>query len=100
MSYSQSKKLTDTEKMIQAIKAQLYGKEGVSTASYKSSVTSNPKTTSAIHTPPTSSSQSPQTMVYLRQDLLKIAALAALAVGSEAALYFAFNSQVLTKLLR
>lgn len=88
MTYSRSKKLTDTEKKMQTLRTQLYGKESspLSPASqnhpafsFKSgsftTVESLPKTLA-----PTS---------FLRNDLLKIAVLASSAISIQLFLYLA-----------
>lgn len=76
MSISRSQKLTDTEKKLQAIRAQLYGKEEqaipIQSKTYK-------LTTALTHSVSDTS--------YLKKDLLKICLLAFLAISAQIILY-------------
>lgn len=92
MAYSESKRLTDTEKRLQALKTQLFGKEGnqikvpvgtkvnIQTAAQKNTITS---------------SYQHQELTYLRNDLRKIALLAFLAIGIQFLLYMQFTFKFL-----
>lgn len=91
MSYSQSKKSTNTEKKLQALKTQLYGKE-------HSNISMQSTTTNKFHLPsqdlPASQpTKQPTTIMpnYLRQDLLKIALLAAIAISVQVIVYLKFR---------
>lgn len=97
MGYSQSKKLSQTEKKLQSLKLQLYGKP----ENLMSLTTEKPKSThSAIN-------QSSDTLVssgaiknndphFLKKDLTKIFLLAILAISIELTIYFT-NSYGLLK---
>lgn len=94
MPYSQSKKTSGTEKRLQALKAQLYGKEETA-----------PKVTSSQNTSYTftagSSVQTMQTVIqsntgYLKKDLTKITFLAALIFLAQIALYLSVQYKLIT----
>lgn len=87
MTYSQSKKLTDTEKRLQVLKTQLFGKE-----SNQIKVQTAPAN---IQTNSPSASYQPQDLSYLRKDLKKIALLAFVAIGAQLILYMQFTFKVL-----
>ena len=97
MPYSRSKKLTSTEKRLQLLRTQLYGKEEGS-----STVLPKPVNSSAFSFKiPTKSGESTKMLTntsdthYLRHDLLKILLLAILAVGIEAILYIGINQGII-----
>ena len=101
MPYSQSKKLTATEKRLQALKAQLYGKGAQNNTSlYRAAAVTIDRAAVPSYPARAIDNSSAQTLIYLRQDLLRIAALAVLAVTSEIVLFFAFNNQTLTNLFK
>ncbi len=87
MAYSRSKNLTTTEKKLQTIKNQLYGKESDSTTfSFKS----------VEKTDTTSNSTSLKIETnYLKNELIKITILAALAIGAQLILYFIFRQKLI-----
>lgn len=80
MAYSRSKKITDTDRRVQLLRNQLYGKEQSVTFSF----TSQKEGQTKPETPKPESS-------YLRQELTKIFILAILAIGTEVALFIATN---------
>ena len=91
MAYSQSKKLTDTEKKLEALKTQLFGKE--KNVGY----TKNDLTTTKGEVKQAAFSQSAfqkteiQDVNYLRRDLQKIFILASIAIGAQLILYMQFT---------
>ncbi|KKR80152.1 MAG: hypothetical protein UU73_C0001G0319 [Candidatus Daviesbacteria bacterium GW2011_GWA1_41_61] len=90
MSYSQSKKLTDTEKKLQSLRAQLYGKD-------KDLTPTSPSKTNSFSFKSSPEEAAPGTKTtadtgYLRHDLLKILLLASLMIGAQVALYFSLKS--------
>lgn len=85
MAYSRSKKLTDTDRRVQLLRNQLYGKEQSVTFSF----------TSQKESPVKSETPKPESS-YLRRELTKIFFLAVIAVGTEVGLFFA-NNQGLIK---
>lgn len=87
MAYSRSKKLTTTEKKLQTIKNQLYGKETNST-------TFNFKSAESMNTTSNSTSLKIETN-YLKNELIKITLLAALAIGAQLILYFIFQQKLI-----
>lgn len=93
MSITQSKKLTDTEKKLQFLKTQLYGKEEqISTRSLQHSSEGSFHLNSAEN--PTISSRSSLSgldTAYLKNDLLKICLLAALAISFQILLYISLQ---------
>jgi hypothetical protein len=86
MAYSQSKKLTDTEKKLQSLKIQLFGKEKnlVSQPMVTSQKTNiiNQSATVSIST------HQHQDIAYLKKDLLKILTLAMIALFVQLMLKF------------
>lgn len=82
MSYSRSKKDTDTEKKLQAIRTQLYGKD-------REISSGNTFKFKAVDFPKTLSPEKPlkEDTVYLRQDLLRTAILATFALTAQILLY-------------
>ena len=90
MTYSRSKKTTDTEKKLQSIKAQLYGKDAVTSSpistTYKFKSEGESKINNRIL------ANQPDT-AYLKNDLIRIFVLATLAIGAQLALYFSFASK-------
>lgn len=96
MGYSQSRKLTSTEKRLKSLRTQLYGKEEVTTALSKPSGSTSFKFTPfkkegevKVAAPKIESSDSKGT--YLKQDLMKIFFLALLAIGAEFLIYLGIN---------
>lgn len=82
MSYSRSKKLTDSEKRLQALKSQLYGKERETTSNTFRFDSSGIKENG---TP----SQSANTNTsYLRHDLIKTFILATFTLAAQLVIYF------------
>lgn len=83
MSYSQAKKLTDTEKKLQVLRLQLYGKA----KEEKSSPASLAKFKSDILSP-VSSNQTSADLSFLNKDLRKIFLLALAAISIQLVIYF------------
>ncbi len=85
MAYSQSKKLTNIEKKLEAVKRQLFGKEE-----------SHIKKNVSIPTFTTETTIKHQDLTYFRKDLLKILTLATLAISAQLILYLQFTFRFLT----
>ncbi|MFA5932826.1 MAG: hypothetical protein WCV81_01010 [Microgenomates group bacterium] len=82
MAYSQAKELTDTEKRLQALKIQLFGKEkNIKVQNNKMTATNQSATLTLDH-------HQHQDLAYLRKDLLKIATLAIIALFVQLMLKF------------
>lgn len=81
MAYSESKKLTDTEKRLEALKIQLFGKEE--------------NRSKIIPTVQVRETAKPQDLTYFRHDLLKILLLATLIISAEIILYLQFTFKIL-----
>lgn len=87
MAYSQSKKLTSSEKKLQALKTQLYGKEQpVVSSPSQSSTTFNYNSTQVN----IATNQTIETS-FLKQDLLKIGILATVIFTIQALLFLGIN---------
>lgn len=86
---SRSKKITDTDKKLLALKTQLYGKEVKGDQSNSSSF--NFKTLNNQQIPQNYTSTVTPTYNYLKHDLLKITLLATVAVSAQIILYFVLN---------
>ncbi|MDO8499021.1 MAG: hypothetical protein Q7S44_04520 [bacterium] len=88
MTYSRSKKLTEAEKRLQALRSQLYGKEKDS---------SSPTQVKATFTAPAAENKTeaavkpPAEVNYLRSDLLKTTILASIIIGAQLVLYFSLQ---------
>lgn len=92
MTYSRSKKVTDTERKLQAIKTQLYGKEEQSKNTLKN--TQMAKGAFYKFDKPLSATniiQKDNTDNPLKRDLLKILFLSSAAIGIQVGLYLVLN---------
>lgn len=92
MAYSQSKKLTDTEKRLEALKIQLFGKEE-NRIKKSANIKIHEAGKTQIFT--TGATIKPQDLTYFRNDLLKILTLATLAISAELILYMLFTFKIL-----
>lgn len=92
MAYSQSKKLTDTEKKLEALKIQLFGKEE---NRIKTSTNIKIHEAGKTQTSTAETTIKPQDLTYFRNDLLKILTLATLAISAELILYMLFTFKIL-----
>lgn len=88
MAYSESKRLTDTEKRLQALKTQLFGKER---NQIKVPVNTKTNIQTAAQENIIAASYQHQDLTYLRNDLKKIALLAFLAITAQILLYMQFT---------
>lgn len=91
MGYSQGKKLTTTEKKLQALKLQLYGKETVKTVPQTQTIPRVPEAGISLSSPVKSTTISLNDTHYLNQDLSKILLLACLSLGAQLLLYISLN---------
>lgn len=91
MAISRSTKLTDTERRMQTLKIQLYGKEGTGglKPSHNFGVGTFHLSSTAEEIAPSSVSKLDTN--YLKNDLLKICLLASLAIGTQLMLYLALQ---------
>lgn len=86
MAYSESKELTDTEKRLQSLKIQLFGKERhATTVSHKSNI---------INSSSTTISYQHHDLTYLKKDLQKILILATIAFSVQLILYLQFTFKI------
>ncbi|MDD2822836.1 MAG: hypothetical protein PHQ59_02020 [Candidatus Daviesbacteria bacterium] len=91
MAYSESKELTDTEKRLQALKTQLFGKEKVKATKKSSYQTSAIHNTGVIST----TQHEHQDLAYLKKDLLKITMLATIALFVQLIIYMQLTLKIL-----
>ncbi|MBI4039893.1 hypothetical protein HY389_00885 [Candidatus Daviesbacteria bacterium] len=93
MGYSQSKKLSLSEKKLAQLKMQLYGKEQtISQPQHSYRADDNTKfKASDFQFTPSHSTTSVSVEGSIKADLVKTVLLAALAVGAQLAIYFSLN---------
>lgn len=102
MTYSRTKKLSDTEKKLQSIRAQLYGKEDIQLKARPSdlptySLNTRPDIKTSTAKTTLNSSYNYAVVTPLKQDLIKIFVLAAFAIGIQLLLYLGQQQGLLPK---
>ncbi|MBI2196329.1 hypothetical protein HYU45_01825 [Candidatus Daviesbacteria bacterium] len=98
MAIQQTKRQSDLEKRLQLLRRQVYGKD-IQSQRVKESKSQYSDTLTYQHTEipvhrPTDTLISSD-LTYLHQDLLKIATLSSLAIGSQIILYFLLKNNIL-----
>lgn len=89
MTYSKIKQLTDSEKKLQILRNQLYGKQEVVVAPKQPTVKLSTPIQSLVNHP------IKEEVTFLRQDLMKIMLLASVAIMVQIILYLSLNLKLL-----
>jgi hypothetical protein len=92
MSYQQTKKVTDVEKRLEALKRELYGKEKPVYIAPKLNQTPSIEIANQLLAPLNPSNKSD--VYYLNNDLKKILILATLAISTQVLLFLQFNNHL------